>query len=239
MTTSALDQARTDEENERHSTPAEGIGAGRPFAWLLVICGALGLLASWVITIDKFKLLQAKIDGTTFTPGCSLNPIVNCGNIMESKQAAAFGFPNPMIGLVAYSVVIAVGVGAVARARHRRWFWLGLQAGTVFGVGFITWLQYQSLYNIQSLCLWCCLVHRRAQHEARRHQGAVRGAFGGAGVPLGGPGAVVRDHPAADHDEVVVVVEHPPVLRRLPRTVPRTVPRSSAPSAAGVFGGVA
>jgi uncharacterized membrane protein len=158
MTTSALDQARTDEENERHSTPAEGIGAGRPFAWLLVICGALGLLASWVITIDKFKLLQAKIDGTTFTPGCSLNPIVNCGNIMESKQAAAFGFPNPMIGLVAYSVVIAVGVGAVARARHRRWFWLGLQAGTVFGVGFITWLQYQSLYNIQSLCLWCCLA---------------------------------------------------------------------------------
>ena len=50
MTTSALDQARTDEESERHSTPAEGIGAGRPFAWLLVICGALGLLASWVIT---------------------------------------------------------------------------------------------------------------------------------------------------------------------------------------------
>jgi uncharacterized membrane protein len=158
MTTSALDQAQTDEENERRRTPAEGIGAGRPFAWLLVICGALGLLASWVITIDKFKLLQAKIDGTTFTPGCSLNPIVNCGNIMESKQAAAFGFPNPMIGLVAYSVVIAVGMGVFAGARYKRWFWLGLQAGTVFGVGFITWLQYQSLYNIQSLCLWCCLA---------------------------------------------------------------------------------
>jgi uncharacterized membrane protein len=158
MTTSALDQTRTDEGDEQHITPAEGIGAGRPFAWLLVICGALGLLASWVITIDKFKLLQAKIDGTTFTPGCSLNPVVNCGNIMESKQAAVFGFPNPMIGLVAYSVVVAIGMALFAGARFKRWYWLGLQAGTVFGVGFITWLQYQSLYKINSLCLWCCLA---------------------------------------------------------------------------------
>jgi uncharacterized membrane protein len=154
MTTSALDQARTDEDDQRHGAPTEGIGAGRAFAWLLVICGALGLLASWVITIDKFKLLE----DPNFTPGCSLNPIISCGNIMKSEQAAAFGFPNPMIGMAAYPVVIAVGMAVIAGARYKRWFWLGLQAGTVFGVGFITWLQYQSLYNIRSLCLWCCLA---------------------------------------------------------------------------------
>lgn len=43
-------------------------------------------------------------------------------------------------------------------ARFRSWYWLGLNAGTLFGVGFCTWLQYQSLYNINSLCLWCCLA---------------------------------------------------------------------------------
>ena len=31
---------------------------GRAFAWMLLITGAAGLLASWVITLDKFKLLE-------------------------------------------------------------------------------------------------------------------------------------------------------------------------------------
>ncbi|MGW1136765.1 vitamin K epoxide reductase family protein [Streptomyces zhihengii] len=130
------------------------IGASRAFAWMLVVTGAAGLLAAWVITIDKFKLLQ----DPGFTPGCSLNPVVSCGNIMKSDQAAVFGFPNPMLGLVTYAMVIAIGVALLAGARHRRWYWLGLNAGCLFGVGFCTWLMQQSLYEINALCLWCCLA---------------------------------------------------------------------------------
>ncbi|MFE4553249.1 hypothetical protein ACWDTN_42645, partial [Streptomyces sp. NPDC003483] len=33
-------------------------GSSRALALLLVITGAAGLLAAWVITIDKFKLLE-------------------------------------------------------------------------------------------------------------------------------------------------------------------------------------
>ncbi|MEV7677239.1 vitamin K epoxide reductase family protein [Streptomyces sp. NPDC088341] len=151
MTSAAVD----DISSEREEGSAVGtVGAGRAFALLLVITGAAGLLAAWVITLDKFKLLE----DPDFVPGCSLNPVVSCGNIMKSEQASAFGFPNPMLGLVAYAVVIAIGVGLLAGARYRRWYWLGLNAGTLFGVGFCTWLQYQSLYSINSLCLWCCLA---------------------------------------------------------------------------------
>ncbi|WP_149184468.1 vitamin K epoxide reductase family protein [Streptomyces sp. TRM49041] len=131
-----------------------GTGAGRAFAWMLVLTGAAGLLAAWVITLDKFKLLE----DPDFTPGCSLNPVVSCGSVMESDQASVFGFPNPMLGLVAYGMVIAIGAGLLAGARHRRWYWLGLNAGTLFGVGFCTWLMQQSLYEINALCLWCCLA---------------------------------------------------------------------------------
>ena len=150
MTTSALDETRSDERQET----AGLIGASRAFSVLLVVCGALGLLAAWVITLDKFELLK----NPNFVPGCSLNPIISCGNIMKSAQASAFGFPNPMIGLVAYPVVMCVGMGVLAGARYRPWFWLGLQAGSLFGVGFVTWLQYESLYSIGSLCLWCSLA---------------------------------------------------------------------------------
>ncbi len=129
-------------------------GGSRAFAILLLISGAAGLLASWVITLDKFKLLE----DPDFTPGCSLNPVVSCGNIMKSDQASAFGFPNPMLGLVAYGIVICVGACLLAGAAFPRWYWLTFDAGTLFGVGFVTWLQFQSLYRINSLCLWCCLA---------------------------------------------------------------------------------
>ncbi|MFF5841757.1 vitamin K epoxide reductase family protein [Streptomyces massasporeus] len=133
---------------------ARTAGAGRAFALLLVVTGAAGLLASWIITLDKFKLLE----DPDFTPGCSLNPVVSCGSVLESDQAEAFGFPNPMLGLVAYGVVICVGLSLLAGARFPRWYWLAFDAGCLFGVGFLTWLQFESLYRINALCLWCCLA---------------------------------------------------------------------------------
>ncbi|MFI8279991.1 vitamin K epoxide reductase family protein [Streptomyces sp. NPDC085929] len=134
-------------EGEPAATP-------RALAWLLVLTGAAGVLASWVITLDKFLLLE----DPDFKPACSLNPVVSCGSVMKSDQAAAFGFPNPLLGLVAYGAVVCVGAGLLAGARYRGWFWLGLNAGTVFGVGFCSWLMVQSLYEINALCLWCCLT---------------------------------------------------------------------------------
>lgn len=95
-------------------------GGSRAFAVLLVLTGAAGLLASWVITLDKFKLLE----DPGFTPGCSLNPVVSCGSVMTSDQASAFGFPNPMLGLVAYGVVVCVGASLLAGAAFPRWYWL-------------------------------------------------------------------------------------------------------------------
>lgn len=150
-TTAPREDAQTDAD-----VPSRGArsGASRAFAWMLIITGAAGTLAAWIITLDKFKLLEDK----NFKPGCSFNPVVSCGSVMQSEQAAAFGAPNPMIGLVAYGIVICVGVTLLTGARFPRWYWLTFNAGTLFGVGFCTWLMYQSLYNINALCLWCCLA---------------------------------------------------------------------------------
>lgn len=152
--TASLDETHTDEAGPVRPSGSTPAGAGRAFAWMLVITGAAGLLAAWVITLDKFKLAE----NPHFHPACSLNPIISCGNVMQAKQAAAFGAPNPMIGLVAYGIVVCVGMSLLTRARFPRWYWLTFNGGCLFGVGFCTWLQYQSLYNINSLCLWCCLA---------------------------------------------------------------------------------
>ncbi|WP_353941351.1 vitamin K epoxide reductase family protein [Streptomyces sp. HUAS MG91] len=152
-TTTASDSDSVSRDIDTAGAPRT-VGGSRGFGLLLVITGAAGLLAAWIITLDKFKLLE----DPSFTPGCSINPVISCGSIMKSDQASAFGFPNPMLGLAAYAVVICVGMSLLARASFPRWYWLTFNAGCLFGVGFVTWLQFQSLYRINALCLWCCLA---------------------------------------------------------------------------------
>lgn len=127
---------------------------GKVLPWLLVICGSIGLLAAAIIMIDKVELL--KNPDATFL--CDLNPVISCGSIMESDQSNAFGFPNPIIGLAAFPVVITTGVIMLAGAQLKRWYWLGLQFGTIFGIGFVHWLFYQSVWNINALCPYCMVV---------------------------------------------------------------------------------
>jgi uncharacterized membrane protein len=78
--------------------------------------------------------------------------------VMVTPQASAFGFPNPLIGIVSFTIVVVTGVLAVAGVRLPRWYWVGLAAGTLLGVGFVHWLIFQSLYRIGALCPYCMVV---------------------------------------------------------------------------------
>lgn len=126
----------------------------RGYAALLSIAGALGLAASAVLTFDKIRLLQ----NPDYVPSCNINPIVSCGSVMRTGQAALFGFPNSLLGLVGFAVVLATGAGLLAGARYGRWYWLGLQTGTVLGLILVHWLISQSLYAIGALCPYCMVV---------------------------------------------------------------------------------
>jgi uncharacterized membrane protein len=124
------------------------------FAHFLVLTAIIGLVASFILTIEKIQLLK----DPKVQLSCNFNPVVSCGSVITSPQAEAFGFANPLIGLISFAVIITIGVGIIAGAKYKRWFWLGLQAGTIFGVLFSMWLFYQSLYVIKALCPFCIVV---------------------------------------------------------------------------------
>ena len=125
---------------------------------LMTIAGAIGLAAAVVLTVDKFTLLQNKIDGVDTALSCDFSAFVSCGGVMDSAQAEAFGFPNSIIGIVGFAVVMTLGVMFWSGAPVARWVWTGLQLGCLFGIGFVTWLQYQSIYNLELLCPYCMVV---------------------------------------------------------------------------------
>lgn len=124
------------------------------YPYLLIICGLIGLIASGVLMVDKVKLAA----DAGFHPNCNLNPIFSCTSVMKSEEANAFGFPNPIVGLAGFAVIITVGVAMLARAKFRRWFWIGLEVGTAFGLLFIHWLFYHTVYDIKALCIFCMIV---------------------------------------------------------------------------------
>jgi uncharacterized membrane protein len=120
----------------------------------MVVCGLVGLLAALVLTIDRFRLLQ---DPQTQL-ACNISPFIACGPVMQSRAGALFGFPNPLLGIVGFAVVVTTGAAVLAGARLARWYWCGLQLGVLAAAVFITWLQTQSFYVIHALCLWCMVV---------------------------------------------------------------------------------
>ena len=126
----------------------------RALPWVLTIGGALGLAAALVLSVEKIALLK----DPDYVPTCSLNPVLGCGSIMRTPQAEAFGFPNPLLGIVGFAVVLTTGVVLLANARLPAWYWVGLQAGAFLGAVFVHWLIFQSLYRIGALCPYCIVV---------------------------------------------------------------------------------
>lgn len=126
----------------------------RPFGLFLVITGAVAWLAAGVLVLERLALFR----NPDHIASCDLNPWVSCSSVMKTEQAALFGFPNPLIGIVAFAVVITTGMVLLSGGRLARWYWIGLQAGITLGMIFIGWLWFQSLYVIGALCPYCMVV---------------------------------------------------------------------------------
>jgi uncharacterized membrane protein len=128
--------------------------AVRSVPWVLIVGGLIGLVAAFVLTVEKLALL---VD-PDYVPTCSIDPVLSCGSIMRTEQAELFGFPNPLLGIAGFAVVVTIGVVVATGARLPRWVWLGLQGGVSLGVVFVHWLIFQSLYVIGALCPYCMVV---------------------------------------------------------------------------------
>lgn len=140
--------------SETPSPALRGTPVPAPSAWWVLIAGVVGLIASVTLTVENFHALL----NTSYVPSCDLNPILSCGSVMTTPQAAVFGFPNPVIGIVAFTAVVLTGVLAVAKVALPRWYWTTMAVATLLGVVFVHWLIFQSLYRIGELCPYCMVV---------------------------------------------------------------------------------
>lgn len=143
----AADTTASAPQHPRMTTPA-------PLGWLYVIGSFIGLIASMTLTVEKFELAE----NSSYIPSCTFGESFTCGSVMISSQAAAFGIPNPLLGIAGFSAVMAIGVLMLTGAALPRWFRTAFVIGLGLATIFCMWLAYQAVYNIGALCIYCMIV---------------------------------------------------------------------------------
>jgi uncharacterized membrane protein len=123
-------------------------------AVFLIVGGAIALVAAFLLTVDKIAILE----NPRAQLSCNFSVLVGCSTNLSAWQGSIFGFPNPLIGLLGWSVVITIGVAVLAGARFARWFWLGFNAGVALALVFVIWLMAQSFFVLDVLCPWCMVT---------------------------------------------------------------------------------
>lgn len=116
----------------------------------------MGLIAAFALTLDKIALLE----DPDFVPSCNFSVLIGCSKNLGSAVGSAFGFPNPLLGLMMFPAPLIVGVASLAGARFPGWFWALFNVGMAFAIGFVAWLISQSIFNfdLRVLCPWCMAV---------------------------------------------------------------------------------
>lgn len=123
-------------------------------AMVLLITGLVGLGATLVLTYERIQLwLDAD-----YVTSCDLSVWVSCGTVMQSWQAALFGFPNQFIGIIGFAVVITLGMAILGGGRFANWWWHATSIGLGLALVFCLWLWIQAVYVINTLCLYCMVV---------------------------------------------------------------------------------
>lgn len=121
---------------------------------ILLITGVIGWLASGWLVLERLELYK----DPNHVASCDMNPFISCSSVMKTAQASILGFPNPLLGVAAFAVLITTAVILLTGAKLPRWYWLSLQAGVTAGFALVMWFFSQSVFVIGALCPYCMVV---------------------------------------------------------------------------------
>jgi uncharacterized membrane protein len=87
---------------------------------------------------------------------CDINATFSCGTVLQAWQSSVFGpVPNPVIGLVVFTVMVTTSVGALLGATLSVRAWGVAAFLALFMLGFTVWYFYETTFSIRAVCLYC------------------------------------------------------------------------------------
>jgi uncharacterized membrane protein len=134
--------------------PVKQLSLKSLFPYLIVVGGLLGLIASLILTHDTLAILK----NPNYVPSCNLNPVLSCGDVINTPGDTILGLAYPFYGIGVFMLLIGAGVGMLAGAKYKRWYWLTFQTLMTLGVVGAYYLLIKSVYTIHALCPFCLSI---------------------------------------------------------------------------------
>lgn len=119
----------------------------------LIVGGLAGLIAAATLIVEKIESLAHPAAQLA----CDFSVFIGCSASLNSQQGSLVGIPNPVLGVMFWSVIVTVGVMVIA-VEVPRWIWLLLTLGMTGAFALVVWFIIQSIYVIGVLCPWCMLT---------------------------------------------------------------------------------
>lgn len=121
------------------------------YAWILTGGGLAGLVAMAWQAAERVAMLK----NPAAPLSCNLNPIVDCGIVLNHRLSALFGFPNAFIGMIVFAALALSGVLLLTGNKPNQKF-----KNVIFGLSvvlllFSMWFFAMSLYVIGKICIFC------------------------------------------------------------------------------------
>lgn len=111
----------------------------------------IGLVASFIQMMDKITLLK----NSDAVLVCNINDSLSCSTVLDSWQASVLGPPNALISTVMFSILLAVSFTGLTKSILSKTARLTAQFLSLFTLGFGMWFLHQSIFIIESLCIYC------------------------------------------------------------------------------------
>ncbi len=121
----------------------------------LVGAASVGMLASFIQTIER-------IDWGSNPKAplvCDINSVFSCNSVFGAWQSRVFGFPNSLMCVVFFAVLLGVGLAGLTGSALNRKLRLVLHFFSVFFLGFGAWYLLESAYVIKALCIFCIFCY--------------------------------------------------------------------------------
>ncbi len=121
----------------------------------MTISAIIGFVASFWQMIEKIAILTAPTEPLA----CNINALFNCSNILKAWQSSVFGFPNSLMCIVFFVMIIAIGLVGWTGGTISKNLRLTLQAFTLFFIGFGFWYLWQSIFAVGAICIFCLFCY--------------------------------------------------------------------------------
>ena len=118
---------------------------------IMTFGSAVGLVASFMQMMDKLTLL--KDSGAVLA--CNVNSTLSCSTVLGSPQASVLGPPNALISTIMFCFFLAIGLAGLTGGVISRSMRFVTQGLAIFTLAFGFWFLMQSIFVIQSLCIYC------------------------------------------------------------------------------------